>query len=494
MDTTPLDELVTHAHDTHVIVVGAGIAGLVAALECAKVGVRVTLVEASDRAGGVVTAADVGGVRVDLGAEGYSTRGAGGGIRALVHELGLDDRVAAPAPGSAWLATRAGTVPLPKEAVLGIPENSWDEGVRRIIGWRGAWRAYVDRLRPPLTIGQQRSLGKLVRTRMGAEVLDALVAPVSVGAFAIHPDDVDVEVAAPGLSAALTRTGSLSGAVAQLRAARAPGGAIEGLDGGMQQLVDALVRRLTELEVTVHLDTEVTSIRRAGEDWVVQTSTDAAPAADGIAPAQAVIVAAPEAAARRLLAPLAPSLAEAPGPTANLDVVTLVIESAELTGAPRRTALYPAPGRSRAVALTDATARWGWVRASAGTDIHVLRVTFGGRAATLDDDTSALSDAEITALAVAEASALLGISLRDAQVRGSHRAVYAQPRPVSALGHAKDSRAARTAIGGVRGLAAVGAWISGTGLAQVVPDAIAESDRVRRDALWGSQPSDEAPN
>lgn len=404
MDNTPLDELVTHAHDTHIVVVGAGIAGLVAALECAKVGVRVTLVEASDRAGGVVAAAEVGGVRVDLGAEGYSTRGAGAGIRELLRELGLGDAIVAPEPGSAWLATSTGIVPLPTDAVLGIPENPWDEGVRRIIGWRGAWRAYLDRLRPPLTIGQQRSLGKLVRTRMGAEVLDALVAPVSVGAFAIHPDDVDVDVAAPGLSAALTRTGSLSGAVAQLRATRSAGGGIEGLDGGMQQLVDALLRRLVELEVTVQLKTPVASIRHDGEGWLVETAMDADPSAAPIPPADAVIVAVPEAAARRLLSPLAANLAEAPGATAHLDVVTLVIDSPELTAFPRRTAVYPAAGRSRAVALTDATARWGWVRAAAGADTHVLRVTFDRH-----DDTSSLSDAEVTALAVAEASTLLGV-------------------------------------------------------------------------------------
>ena len=97
--------------------------------------------------------------------------------------------------------------------------------VRRIIGWRGTWRAYLDRLRPPLTIGQERSLGRLVRTRMGEPVLDRMVAPLSLGAFSIHPDDVDVEIVAPGLNAALTRTGTLAGAVTQVRAAAAACGA-----------------------------------------------------------------------------------------------------------------------------------------------------------------------------------------------------------------------------------------------------------------------------
>jgi LPPG:FO 2-phospho-L-lactate transferase len=38
----------------------------------------------------------------------------------------------------------------------------------------------------------------------------------------------------------------------------------------------------------------------------------------------------------------------------------------------------------------------------------------------------------------------------------------------------------------VPGIGAVGAWLAGTGLAQVVPDAAAEGDRVRAALLWGT--------
>ena len=133
-------------------------------------------------------------------------------MRALVEELGLGDDIVAPAPGGAWvvgLPGSPGAAPLPKGGVLGIPDNPFADDVRRVIGWRGAWRAYLDRLRPPLTIGHERSLGRLVRTRMGAAVLDRLVAPVTTGVYSSHPDDIDVDVAAPGLNSALTRAGSL---------------------------------------------------------------------------------------------------------------------------------------------------------------------------------------------------------------------------------------------------------------------------------------------
>ena len=242
-DTASFAELAARAGDVRVAVVGGGMAGLVAALECAKLGIAVTVFEASDRLGGVLRSARVAGIAVDAGAESYATRG--GTVRALIDDLGLSDAVVSPAAGRAWVAGLPGgeakdAAPLPAGGVLGIPENVWAPDVVRILGRSGAWRAYLDRLRPPLTIGHDRSLGHLVRSRMGERVLDRLVAPVTSGVYSSRPDDIDVDLAAPGLNAALTRTGSLSGAVGALRAPRAdaataPGGAVEGLHGGMRR-------------------------------------------------------------------------------------------------------------------------------------------------------------------------------------------------------------------------------------------------------------------
>ena len=121
--------------------------------------------------------------------------------------------------------------------------------------------------------------------------------------------------------------------------------------------------------------------------------------------------------------------------------------------------------------------------------MRVLKVTFGGPDA--PPATAALDDAAAADLAVAEASALLGVPLDAGRVLGSHRARYVQPPPVSALGHREAVEAARESIHAVPGLAVVGAWLAGTGIAQVVPDALAEAERVRRAVLWGS--ADERP-
>ncbi|MFC4137836.1 MULTISPECIES: NAD(P)/FAD-dependent oxidoreductase [unclassified Microbacterium] len=484
-DHTP--ELAARAAEQHVVVIGGGIGGLVAARECAKVGMSVTLLEASEQLGGAIRRAEVEGLVVDAGAESYATRG--GHVRALVTELGLGGSIVTPEGGGAWIdgIPGVGAAPIPKGGMLGIPENPFQEGVRRVIGTRGVWRAYVDRLRPPLTIGHEKSLGKLVATRMGERVRDRLVAPVTAGVYSAHPDDVDVEAVAPGLSAALTRAGSLSGAVALLRADReekgkAPGSAVEGLVGGMSTLVDALRADLEDLGVRIRTGVHAEQLTRDGKAWTVRGESfaeDDESATEELR-ADAVIVATSEPAARTLLTGHADLGAPAVAP--EIEIVTLVLDAPELDAAPRGTGVLTVPGSRVAKALTHSTVKWGWLReAAAGR--HVVRVSFGSQGET--PATAALDDADAAQLALAEASAMLGMTLRPEQLVGAHRARHVQAQPASVIGSAQRRTAARAAVRAVPGVAAVGAWLAGTGLAQVVPDAVSETDRLRRALLFG---------
>nr|MBS1899843.1 FAD-dependent oxidoreductase [Actinomycetota bacterium] len=484
-------ELAERAARRRVAVIGGGVAGLVAAESVAAIGAHATVFEAQERAGGAVQAGEADGLVFDAGAESFAVRG--GHVRALIDDLGLGDRVRTPEPGGAWVAgIPGGAAPLPHGGLLGIPANPFAEDVRRVIGWNGAWRAWLDRLLPPLTIGHDRSLGRLVRRRMGARVLDRLVAPVSTGVYSAHPDDIDVDVAAPALNAALTRVGSLSGAVAEITggAGRAPGAAVQGLDGGMAGLVDALVARIELLGSEVRTATPIERLDRDGERWIVRAVESGEPGeqgeevADGIPESfDAVILAVDEGTARRLLAPHVPELAEvAAASSPRIEILTLVLDAPVLDAAPRGSGVLTVPGSHVAKALTHSTAKWAWLRERAGSR-HVVRVSFGAQ----DEGpaTAALDDEAAAALALAEASALLGVALPPDRLRGSHRARFVQAQPSAVAGAAERRTAAAAAIGAVPGLAATGAWLSGTGLAQVVPHARAEAERIRHALLWG---------
>ena len=532
-DRPTAGDLVAHAHDTRVVVIGGGVAGLVAALECARIGMSVTVVEAAAVLGGTVVSADDDGVRLDLVADSFAS--AAPELSALIDDLGLRDAVEPAAADQVWIAglrssavagsSRTGAAPLPSASLLGIPANPWADDVRRFIGWRGAWRAYLDRLRPPLTIGHQRSLGALVRSRMGERIADRMVAPLTVGGYGLNPDDVDVAAVLPGLNTALTRTGSLAGAVGQLlpesgsesgREAGAASGTTAGivarrratLRGGMTGLIDALAERLRDLGVDVRTGVRAERIEAAtpssaapssaeASAWRVvtaesiptpDTEAGAVPGTDtetgGVAgsavAADLVIVATPEPAARRLLDPVLRAAA-LPAPEAGdpVDVVTLLLASPALDARPRGTAVYPVPGTATARSVSHVTAAWPWLAEGLGAGLHVVRVVLP---ATPDGDRA---DADAAVLARTQAEALLGVPLPADALRAAHRVTVTPAPPASRRGHADRTAAVRRAVATAPGIAVVGGWVAGSGIAAVVADAVAESERARSAALWG---------
>ena len=114
------DSAAARAGEKHIVVVGGGIAGLTVALECAKVGLSVTVIEAADHLGGTVRAIDVAGLRLDAVAEGW--RISGGAVRTLATDLGLGASITQAADGDVWVDPGDGpAAPLPRRTVAGIP-------------------------------------------------------------------------------------------------------------------------------------------------------------------------------------------------------------------------------------------------------------------------------------------------------------------------------------------------------------------------------------
>jgi len=423
--------MAARASQQPVIVVGAGIAGLVAARRLVLGGRDVTVLEASDRAGGQVARHTVGGLELDAGAESFATRG--GTVASLIGRLGLDDDVVLPAELPAWLYRADGSaMALPATSLLGIPSVPLARDVIDAIGMRAALRASLDLLLPSPVGAKSATLGELVRRRMGPAVLEQLVAPVVRGVHSANPDELALDRAAPELRSALSRQGSLSHAVASLRERSPAGSQVAGLRGGVVVLVDRLLADLQRFGVPIRFGAavdEATPERvRIGDELLHGE----------------VLIAAPGIAADR-----------APG--RRISLVTLVVDQPELASAPRGTGVLVelgAPGVG-ARALTYLTAKWPWLAERAG-GLQALRLSYDGGTADV-------------ARAVADAGTLLGIPLNDpldADVVTWERAV---PRT-----HAVD------------GMHYVGEAGSGTGLAAVIAQAESEAER-----LLGDPPEDE---
>ena len=362
---------------TTVAVVGGGVAGLVAARRLAMGGVDVTLFEASSRLGGTVAFHTVGGVVLDSGAESFAIRR--GTVAALATELGLASEIVSPSPTPAWLYRSTGAVSLPQTSFLGIPGVPLASDVVAVVGPGTAFRAYLETLLPGLYGARSRTLGELVRTRMGSRMLEQLVAPVTLGVHSRHPDDLELDRIAPTLRGALRSEGSLARAVRSLRDSAPAGSAVQGVRGGVHRIVDELVADLSRLGVTIALERSLPLGPVDGFDHTV------------------IAAASPEGAT-------------------DVHIVTLVVDAPSLDAAPRGTGVLVAPGTDiHAKALTHSTAKWPWLAERAGGK-HVLRLSF-----------DALPTLEIARL---DAAALLGVDLPESAVLDSAFARWSRPASV----------------------------------------------------------------
>ncbi|MCW3766579.1 protoporphyrinogen oxidase [Paenarthrobacter ureafaciens] len=471
------------------VVVGGGVSGLVAARELAMAGIAVTVLEASESWGGCVGSHVVAGLSLDSGAESFATRSSA--VADLVRELGIGGQIVAPRPGGAWVQLPEGARELPKTGILGIPANPWDPEVRRSLGFLGALRASMDRILPAGlgTSAELTSVSQLVRTRMGKRVLERLVEPVVGGVHSADPALLDVDMVAPGLRDGVRANGSLAAAVAaQRKAARgagsAPakaGSAVAGLKGGMHTLVGALVKDLQDRGAVLLTRQRVDGIGKAGTGWQVS-------AGDSTYDAGRLVVALDGPAAVGLLAESVPALAglrpEA-GPLVSL--VTLVVDLPELDSRPRGTGILVAPQTPgvRAKALTHATSKWDWLAGEAGPGTHVVRLSYGrlvgvdgsdGQSASVMDDQSLLS------AAVEDASNLLTVPITRADVVDWDVVRWEGALPFAAVGHKQRVAEVRRVCGAVEGLAVVGGWLAGNGLAAVVADTRTQAKKLAHDA------------
>ncbi|WP_186304499.1 protoporphyrinogen oxidase [Kocuria palustris] len=465
------------------LVVGGGIAGLCAARELAAAGLRVTLVEARPQFGGSVGSHLVDGLVLDSGADSFATRS--DAVSDLARELGLGDRIVRPSPAGSWVALPDGPRPSQSTGVLGIPGDLSEPGLAQTLGRFGLWRARADLKRPARIGADARTLGELVRKRMGSAVLERMVAPFTLGVHSAQPDALDPDMVAPGLREALRREGSLSRAAASLRRAAPAGSNVAGLRGGMNTLAEALVADLKKRRVKLVLGYDVIAVdrdpRRPG--WMVLQRQPEVGDKSAIARGELLVMASDGPTAVRLLGGQSREIAGfQPGLGPRIALATLVVDRPELDRAPRGTGILVAPDVPdvHAKALTHVSAKWDWVREALPPGRHVLRLSYGrvdssGRNASRELE---LADDQLLTLAMRDASHLLGVELpHECLVDGDVvRWEQAMARP--SAGHAEKVAAFRRALEQVGGVAAVGSWLSGTGLVAVVADTRREVARV----------------
>ncbi len=436
---------------TTVAVVGGGVAGLAAALEAARLGAQVVVLEGSDRLGGKVRVSEVGGVEVDEGADSMLARVPDG--LALAELAGLGGELVSPTTGSASLWTRGRLRPLPTGTVMGVPADLAALARSEVLTGTGLLRVLGDLALPGGPVEGDVSVGGLVARRLGREVVDRLVDPLLGGVYAGRADRLSLAATLPQLVGPLTRTRSLLQASRQARAgaAAATGPVFRGLPGGLGRLPAAVARASG---AQVRLRTTVRALSRTPNGWCLETGSAADP---GRVEADAVVLAVPGPAAARLLRPLAPAAAAELGTLeyASVAIVTLVLDGpAPGTGSGY---LVPAVEGRTTKAVTFTSRKWGHDPAGPA----VVRASVGRHGDTRDLQRD---DADLVSRVSDELAAAVGPLPR---VVGTRVVRWGGGLPQYAVGHLDLVRRVREAVGRHPGLAVAGAAYGGVGVPAV---------------------------
>jgi oxygen-dependent protoporphyrinogen oxidase len=301
--------------DADALIVGAGLSGLTTAFRLGRQGLRLRVVEAAQRPGGVI-----GSVRRD-GA--LYERGPNSGLDTtpLVNELlaaaGIADRrIDAEAAAARRYILRNGRL-------LALPTSPPAFFGTRLFSWKAKLALLREPFVRPAAADAEETVAAFVRRRLGAEFLDYAIEPFVAGIYAGDPEKLSVPAAFPRLIALEQKYGSLiRGQIIGARerrksAEKAKNAAVSfSFRDGMQTLTDALARGLN-----IDHGVRVAGLRREADGTLVAECERA----DGRFElrARAVVLAVPAYEAAPIVARLAPDAAAALGEIAYPPVATV---------------------------------------------------------------------------------------------------------------------------------------------------------------------------
>ncbi|MDO0925185.1 protoporphyrinogen oxidase [Streptomyces sp. TG1A-8] len=462
----------------HVVVAGAGVAGLAAAHRLLGRGARVTVLEASGRVGGKLLPGEIAGVRVDLGAESMLARRPE--AVDLAREVGLAGLLRPPATATASIWTRGALRPMPKGHVMGVPGTA--AALAGVLSDEGLARIERDAELPRTEVGDDVAVGEYVAARLGREVVDRLVEPLLGGVYAGDAYRISMRSAVPQLFRAVRDHDSLTAAVRDVQAGaaagRRTGPVFMGIEGGVGRLPLAVAASVRARGGEILTGTPVTGLRReAFGGWRVT-------AGERTLHADAVVLAVPAPAAAALLR------AESPGAAAELAaveyasmaLVTLAYRRADLALPEGSGFLVPPVDGHTIKASTFASQKWGWI-ADEDPGVVVVRTSVGrhGETEVLQREDAEL--AEVSRHDLREATGLDAVPLETRVTR------WTDGLPQYPVGHHARVARVRGHVAALPGLAVCGAQYDGVGIPACVASAYAAVDQLAGDLRAVAEPT-----
>jgi oxygen-dependent protoporphyrinogen oxidase len=463
-------EVETRTGAGHVVVIGAGVAGLAAAHRLLERGARVTVLEESDRVGGKLLPGEIAGARVDLGAESMLARRPE--AVALAREVGLTDRLQAPATATASIWTRGALRPMPKGHVMGVPGTA--SALSGVLSDEGLARIEREADLPRTEVGDDAAVGEYVAARMGREVVDRLVEPLLGGVYAGDAYRISMRSAVPQLFQAAQTHDSLTEAVREIQsraaAAQQTGPVFMGIEGGVGTLPLAVAESVRARGGEIATGAPVTELRREPDTgWRVV-------AGGRSLQADAVVVAVPAPAAATLLRAEAPEAAAelAAVEYASMALVTLAYHRGDVS-LPEGSGFLVPPVDGRTIkASTFASQKWGWI-AGENPDLLVLRTSVGRYGET---EILHREDADLVDVSRQDLREATGLDATPVETRVTR---WNDGLPQYPVGHHARVARIREHVAKLPGLAVCGAQYDGVGIPACIASAYAAVDQLQGD-------------
>lgn len=443
-----------------VVIVGGGVSGLSTAFFLSQFGIRSTIIEKSDRLGGLIKTDLIEGCQLEAGPDSYvATKPAvtelSREIANVDGELLQTDIMGSNDARRRVLVVRGSRlVPMPKGMVMMAPAEWGPTLTSPLFSVRTKLRFLRETLASPRERTEDISLQELVVDHFGDEVLEYVAEPLLSGVYGGYAGQLSAHSVLPRFVDYERRYGSIVRGVRNERRASPPISSLFlSFRRGMQSLTDALARAIQPFSSVLHA--EVSSLRRKNGRWLIQAGADSLEADE-------LVLACPAYAAAAVLRPEAQTLASelAAIPYSSAVLVTLVYETQKLNH-PLDAFGFLVP---RAERRTLAAATWVGTKFPSRLP-HGLAAL---RAFIVEPEASALltaSNDELVALIAADFERLMGFR---AQPRFS--TVYRWPRsmPQYVVGHEARRETIAALATDTPGLSLVSNCYSGVG----IPDCV----------------------
>ncbi|SFX96305.1 protoporphyrinogen oxidase [Streptomyces atratus] len=462
----------------HVVVIGGGIAGLAAAHRLLGAGLRVTLLEATERLGGKLMTGEIAGTRVDLGAESMLARRPE--AVGLARDVGLGDRLQPPATATASVWTRDALRPMPKGHVMGVPGDPAALG--ELLSPQGLARIAQERDLTPTTVGDDVAVGAYVADRLGREVVDRLVEPLLGGVYAGDAYRISMRAAVPQLFEAAREGGSLLDGVRRIQeraAARQQTGPVfQGIDGGIGTLPGAVADAVRAAGGEILTATPVLGLSRTAEGWDIRTDSRVI-TADGI------VLAAPAWSASTLLAAESPAASAelAAVEYASMALVTMAFRRSDVaatTALDGRSGFLVPPVDGRTIkASTFSSHKWNWVADSA-PDLFVLRTSVGRYG---EEDHIHREDHELVDVSLRDLAEATGLAAKPVDTEVTR---WTGGLPQYPVGHLSRVARIRDEVAELPALRVCGAVYDGVGIPACIASAHRAADEIAAELGGGS--------